>query len=864
MKKSFLLTLMALLFTVGASAQDKKTWDFTKGLSDETVTNLNADAANWSSNGTNNDGVTNNWQNAVKPDPTVELTANGEVIKETAGLLFDIGNNKSNSIHIAQDKIRLTRANTTITFPQLKNGQTITIVGRSANGTATDRGIAPVQDYLRYIGDEGALYNGSCIFLGNQVENSLGTYTFQWQVETSSTEAVDVQFKLTPNAGIDFTLFMIDGGDEPVITKVAYLNDGSEDTVLGYLTANEGTEVTPINVTTTAITAEELGEYDVTIISPSVPADYAEVLKAALPWTPVLNLNGNMYTAWGYGETMPVAPGFIKIKSTKNALFSNVGYISEDGINALPFEGEAIALNLGEYFGGDEILGTLIDDDEVVFIHTHNIKHNGYVYIPGAATYTEPVMQTIVNAISILKDSKKEITPAATPSIAQEFKDQKTIITLTAGLVQPKTQLYYTIDGSEPTVESATLYTEPFTVSTACTVKAIAIAEGYTASNVASADVAIYSQPKTPTISYTEEDGKTIITLACETEDAQIWYNLEETASTDTVKSSKYTEPFTITMPQYVNVFSVAGETVWSEVATQRVLVKNPRVVIDVAAHFSAPTWEGISNGAGLFAGGKNATSMYVEGTGRQETTIDEETGDEITIWVDQDEVEYETKDEPGDEPKWTIMTKGQVVLWQNNKISTDKIGENEGGYYPSVAEDIDPLFPATSNDIQFAGIYTGEHANAAIQSKDKYQAPLDIVVFANMQGGPIVAQVSADGKTWETVGEEIERTGYTRMWKKYTRSYNGTDEVYVRVAQETGSSAAKIFDIFVANQGEKSKELLDQLNEEYATGITNVKQTTKVAAGIYNLNGMRQNGLKTGLNIVVEADGTVKKVVVK
>ena len=41
-------------------------------------------------------------------------------------------------------------------------------------------------------------------------------------------------------------------------------------------------------------------------------------------------------------------------------------------------------------------------------------------------------------------------------------------------------------------------------------------------------------------------------------------------------------------------------------------------------------------------------------------------------------------------------------------------------------------------------------------------------------------------------------------------------DEDGVRVAQLTGSAAAKIFDIFVANEGEQSKALLEQLHQEY------------------------------------------------
>ena len=80
-----------------------------------------------------------------------------------------------------------------------------------------------------------------------------------------------------------------------------------------------------------------------------------------------------------------------------------------------------------------------------------------------------------------------------------------------------------------------------------------------------------------------------------------------------------------------------------------------------------------------------------------------------------------------------------------------------------------------------------------------------------------------------------------------------------------TGTLGAKIFDIYVANAGEESQKLLDQLNEEYTNGIQDVSVASKkVATGIYNFNGIRMNSLQRGLNIVVSGDGNVKKVLVK
>ena len=103
-------------------------------------------------------------------------------------------------------------------------------------------------------------------------------------------------------------------------------------------------------------------------------------------------------------------------------------------------------------------------------------------------------------------------------------------------------------------------------------------------------------------------------------------------------------------------------------------------------------------------------------------------------------------------------------------------------------------------------------------------------------------------------------------VWNhEYTNSYNGNDEVYVRLAQTTGTLGAKIFDIYIANAGEESKKLLEELNEEYTNGIQDISYSTKkIAAGIYNLNGARVNTLQRGINIVVYGDGQVKKVLVK
>ena len=868
MKKQILAAL-ALAVTMASQAQVKKSWDFLgSGLSDQTIANLDTDTSNWEKEGTDDNGNTTGWKEAKKH--TGVFMANGEVIPELLGIeLMNSGLSNSNNVIIRKDRLRLNRNSMKFKLPKLVNGQTITIVCQSANSTATNRGVKASYDYMKRIeGPEDNLIPGPS-----------GLITNKWQIVTDETDSVDVEFTMI-TGGIDFRLIQIDEGDVPQVLKVALLTgEGGDPAVEAILKAREYTEVTAIDVNTiptdyteASVYAENLRDsYDAVVLSASVPADHTAALlvKQAIPYMPVLNLNSALYTAWGYGKPVSSSP-FARVMNKDHGLFRGIAdedFITEGDITAIPFSAGAtdamMAVELGSFFEGDDMPAVSMEDENTPLIHTHNISHNGYIYLPSVADYSDAAVKVMQNAITLLASSKADITQAPSPIISREYKHQATLVTITPARVLPKTRIYYTTDGTPPTAFDPE-YTGVITLTEPCTVRAIALAEGYQQSKASELVVKIKSQPKAPAISYAKEEGQSVITLTCEDADAEIWYNFANT--TDTTKSSKYVEPIVIKMPATITAFSVdtleRGDEVWSEVAEKRILVKNPRVVIDVAAHFSAAKWDDVSNGSGLFSWGKSAASMYVPDTGEEQTVVDPDTGEQTTIWVNQDVVEGETRDEPGDDPQWTVTSKGQSVLWQNITAATDKIGTNEGGYYPSVAEDIDALFPVSSYDIQFYKIYAGETANATITSKVKYQAPLDVVTIANMQGGPLTVQVSPDGQEWTTVGDEIAKTGYSRMWKKYTNSYEGTDEVFVRVAQLSGDSGAKVFDIYVANAGEKSKALLDEINAEFA-GIEDIRQdnTAAAAKGIYSLSGVRQSQLRRGLNIIVSANGTTRKV---
>lgn len=865
MKKFFTLALLMLGLNLGTTnAQERKTWDFTRGVSEETIADLTADP-NWTvTNG--DDGSFKQANEATKLSGP--FIANGNPIKELEGLsLGTAGLSKSNNVIIFPDKFRLNRDKSEIIFPQLKNGQTITIVGRSANSTAENRGIKASYDYMQLIeGPEDCL-----------VRASLGEVTLKWQVVTSETEPVDIKFAMI-TGGVDFTLFQIDEGDEIKAAQLAYLYDGSaNDQVLTYLQSNELYQTTPIDVTTSTVTAEQLQGYDVTIVGASMPTDNAaaQAVKDAMPWTPVLNLNSELYPVWGYGTPVLNNIPVIAVNNAKDKLFADIEFNNTMGFNAIVLTDAEAPINgvtLGDYFAGDPTPAAVLTeegdgpDKSIIAIHTHNINHNGYIYLPYVADYTEDAFTLLSNAINLLQNSKSEITPATAPAISRVYKDKLTQVTIKAP-AQPKARVYYTIDGSEPTIES-TLYTDVIELTQPCTVKAAAIAEGYTLSKVAELEVLIKEQPKTPVISAEMNGATTTIKIACESEDADIWYNF--TGEVDTLKSTKYIDSIAvvITMPQTVTAFAVAGGEVFSEAAQLRALVEQPRVVIDVAAHFSAPQWTAdnnpaglsVANGKGMFSWGASAASMY---TGEGTPGEDSETGDEIINYDPEDYREPEVVNEPGENPAWKLVSRGTCLIWQNIGAQTTNFGDNSN-YNPLYSTDVDSLFPVTKNDIQFYKFYEGQPANASIATINKYQAPLDVVVLANMAGGPLLVQVSADEQNWQTIGT-INKTGYSRMWSKYTSSYDGTDEVYVRVTEEVASSGPKVFDIYIANQGEQSQALLDELREEL-TGINEIsaQPSMKTPAGIYSLNGVRLNSLQRGLNIVIDQDGQVRKVMMK
>ena len=899
MKRIFTLTALFVL-ALTASAQGYRKWDFTQ-WSAQTIANLQAEDAaggvtegSWSStekaDGSNPQADKCYWSYASNVSDDGFLMANGSVIAETEGLVWNTAYTAKRSLAIAVDYPSTSLGDYSgpqylwlgggnaksagariycFIIPKVTVGQKIAITAES-HKPADARGVG--------------LYAGDCTndanLIGEQFKpTTLDTHVWEegWTLPEGVTPnedgTVDIQVYNTNGCHI----YSIEVGDQSQKTTIGYLYNESIDNDRAYqlLKDNERFVFEPIEAVTT-LTLDDLSKYDALVISSTVNDAALAVLKDIEPFVPVLNLNPNLYAIWGCGEAVSVETVFATVEKPEHALFRNVELIDnpDEELVMLPLtEAESYrALTLAGRFADDAVLAKVYGVDAVA-IHGHNLNHNGFLYLPyDQVTVGHGGNATLLNnGVQVVVNSKAKITQAPKPNIVLAYKDMNTIVSITSSL--PNAQIFYTTDGSEPT-ENSTLYSEPFSISQeGITVKAVALGEGYLLSEVSEQLVDLRHQAAAPTFDLAKEDGKTTVTINCTVENSTIYYNYSGVANVN--RSSKYEAPIVISRPKTIYAFAVAEGLVDSELALQDVTVNNPKVRLDIIAHMDANKDEyyeksdkSKSTTGYFFTWGKTKTAYSFWNTEEgvnEETVTDSETGDEVmtktyTVMNPEEEVDFGNG--------WMIRSRGQLVVWEG-LTATENIGD-ESGRNPATVEDINADFPITNYFINLSEKNTvpsdgqGFPYNAYIVSTQTFKGPFDIVGNIGNGAGAesqqdIVFQVSKDGNQWEsewqTLGDTIKVVNGQRLYRNHIRSYEGEDEVYVRVYLADKNSKAQVYDIYIANAGEKTQELL---------GITTQKASVATTTVIYDLNGVRQQSLRRGINIVRNVDGTIKKVMVK
>ena len=895
MKKLFTLTMLALLgFATSADAQNYRKWDFTN-WSAQTVADLNEEAkkgqldGSWSDIEKKDAGATTPgggvcfWSYGDNVSEDGYLMANGKVIAETEGLVFNTGYTTRRSLALAVDYpstslgeyagpqyLWLGGGNAKsagariacFTIPNVRIGQKMKFTVES-HKPAEARGVS--------------LFVGDCTNDANQIGESfkpttLQTYTWEegWTLPEGATDNGDGTVNVVVYNTNGCHIYSIEVGEDDEKSTVAYLYEGSTDNEKAYnaIAGNDKYFVEPI-LAINAFTLEELQSFDAIVISSTIENTEALAsLKAIRPFIPTLNLNASVYQVWGVGKVVNSEQPFALVTQPNHALFRG---LEESGSLIVDPDNEDVkvlhvtdadnysALYLANEFADDAVLATVYGNDEQVAIHGHSLSRNAYIYLPldqvALSNGADPTL--LANAITVVANTKAKVAQAPAPSISQEFKNRMTIVTLKS--TAPMAEIFYTIDGSEPT-EASTLYTEPFEVSSeGVTVKAVARGEGFLLSDGAEQAIEIKTQAAAPTVNV---DGN-IVTITTDVPDATIYYNYS--GSNEIKKSSPYTEPVTVKRSCTISAFVAAEGMLNSEVTSAEVTVEGSKVRTNILAHMDANKEEYFEKGdqnksstSYYFSWRKDkaAYSYYNEEAGyTEETVTDPDSGDETTVRTYN---EMNPEEEVDFENGWIIRSRGQLVIWEGLAAGTD-IGDTSNRN-PATVEDINPDFPVTSNFINLADKNTMPSDatfpyNAYIVSKDTFKGPFDIVAnIGNGNGSDntsfyIVLQTSKDGNKWEsewqTAGDTVVIQNGYRLYHNFTRSYNGTDEVYVRAYLAGGNSKAQFYDIYIANNPdeEAGPSIKGDVNGDNVVDVADISAIISVMAGTANYDFADVNG---------------------
>ena len=174
--------------------------------------------------------------------------------------------------------------------------------------------------------------------------------------------------------------------------------------------------------------------------------------------------------------------------------------------------------------------------------------------------------------------------PAAAPTFQPAPGTYSTAQSVTLSSTTPGFSIYYTTNGTTPTVNS-TLYTGAIAVNTSMTIEAIAVASGYSASPVASGAYLIAPPAAAPTFQPAPGTYSTAqsVTLSSTTPGFSIYYTTNGT--TPTVNSTLYTGAIAVNSSMTIEAIAVASGYSTSPVASGAYVIGTPAA----APTFSPP-----------------------------------------------------------------------------------------------------------------------------------------------------------------------------------------------------------------------------------------------------------------------------------
>jgi sugar lactone lactonase YvrE len=253
-------------------------------------------------------------------------------------------------------------------------------------------------------------------------------------------------------------------------------------------------------------------------------------------------------------------PGALALDSTGNLYFSADDIIHS--VNAASSLMTAIAGDGTGGFtgtGGPAISAELDAPEGIAFDSSGNL-------------YFSDCLNNVVREV-IIKQGLVAATPSFSPAGGTYSSEQSVMISdSTSGAA-----IYYTMDGSTPTSGSAQ-YTGPISVSQTTTLKAIAIATGYSNSSVATATYTITIEPQTEMPKFAPLGGAFTspqsVVISDVTSGATIYFTTD--GSTPTTGSTQYSGPIAVGTTETINAIAAASGYTNSNIATATFTINLP------------------------------------------------------------------------------------------------------------------------------------------------------------------------------------------------------------------------------------------------------------------------------------------------
>lgn len=287
---------------------------------------------------------------------------------------------------------------------------------------------------------------------------------------------------VTPTVSISGNLVLDLNGETNVNAGTLNANvTYNEATVVGaeVTWSSNNEDIATINEYTGAVTIKNRGTVTFTATY-AANSDYEEATATITVTVTDSKAPGSLANPYKVSDITAVedgvyVQGIISSITEVSTQYKNATYkISEDGTTTNEF-----TVFRGKYL------------DNADFTNTNQISVGDAVVIYGnITTYNEQLQLGQGNYLVSM------VRKVATPTFDPESGEVMAGSTVTISTTTEDATIYYTTNGDEPTTESAE-YTEPITINADMTIKAIAVKDGMTNSNVASAS---YTINVTPTI----------------------------------------------------------------------------------------------------------------------------------------------------------------------------------------------------------------------------------------------------------------------------------------------------------------------------------------------------------------------------